>query len=155
MYNTEPQPITELTELTKLFDIPLMKEVLSNHLSESVNINKAFAETRHVPEESAGVIEKIVFGTHEDPLEKAALLKRLFNNSHDVRDPAAKNKVIRNFGYLLFAKPQWFDTNLEFAQQLFQRKTFDDVFFTKQRDNAHLFKKITTILRTPDYSLKG
>ncbi len=134
----EPSPLVDL------FDISLMERVLKIRISKTIDltaIEEAFAEKRNPPEAALVSIGKIVFEPLEDPLEKVFLLRNLFNDSDTVRDPAAKNKIIRNLGYLLFAKQRWFNENIEFAQHLFQRKEFDELFFTKRTDYIHLFIK--------------
>ncbi len=132
------------TPTSELFDLSFMHIALKKRLSESIRISdieKAFNEPTCAPEAAAEAITSIVFEPKEHYLEKAFLLRNLYGNSGDAQHPGAQNKIIRNLGYLLFAKELWFQQNPELTQGMFPNEEFNSMFFKKRTDQVYQFLK--------------
>ncbi len=132
------------TSISELIDLSFMHTALKKRISSNISISdieQAFNEPSSAPGPAVEAVAAIVFEPKEPCLEKAFMLRNFYENSTDAKNSAVKKKIIRNLGYLLFAKELWFKQNPELAQSMFPNQKFDAMFFKKRSDQIYQFLK--------------
>ena len=122
----------DLVQMEKAFKIQLNPNIDNDDIEEAFTNN----DLAHKKDAEIELINKIIFEPHESVIEKSMTLKELYIRRRNSVSRHTKKEIICYIAYLLFAKPHWFEQNLELAEKIFNTKKFDENFFHKRRNDA-------------------